>query len=92
MVSVKAVVTSGKKRTTGFRSNMGLDELLSDDDVHPKSVKATNEKLHNEDMCPSCGSTDTRDGPTFNYCDNDDCDVFSFKHPTYKVELDKIWD
>jgi len=86
------VVTFGKTRIIGFHSNMGLDELLADDDVHPKSVKATNEKLRNEDMCPGCGSKNTEDGVTFNYCKNGDCSVFAFRHPEYNTDLEEIWD
>lgn len=72
---------------------MGLDELLSDDkETHPKSVKATNEKLRDEDVCPSCGGNNVREGVTFDYCENNDCETFAFKHPQYEVDLDKLWD
>lgn len=70
---------------------MGLDELLSEDGVHPKSIKAANDKLKNEDVCPSCGSSDIEDGITFDNCKNDDCDVIMFNRPEYELDLYKIW-
>lgn len=74
---------------------MSLDDLISDDDggdVHPKSVKATNEKLRKDKMCPSCGSANTKEGITFDYCRNKDCNKHAFSHPQYEVDLDKKWD
>jgi len=60
--------------------------------VHPKSVKATNKKLRDKELCPSCGSDNTEEGQTFDYCKNDDCDTFAYRHPNYEVGLEKTWD
>ena len=73
---------------------MGLEKLISGGEtgVHPKSIKATHEKLRDEELCPVCGTENTEKGHTFNKCKNDDCDTFSYRHPEYEVNLEKIWD
>lgn len=73
---------------------MGVKDLISGggEKVHPKSIKATNEKLRREELCPDCGSENTEEGQIFRKCKNKDCETLSYRHPTYSVDLDKVWD
>lgn len=75
---------------------MGVEELLNDDNtdetVHPKSVKATNPKLRDGNVCPSCGSDNTEEGITFDRCKNSKCDTIMYRHNNFEVDLEKVWD
>lgn len=51
--------------------DMGLD-------VFKKPIKERIERLHNPDLCPTCGSSDTEKKEYYMRCNAGDCDVITY--------------
>ena len=65
---------------------MGLDSFKGGAEEEKSGIKWSKPKLHEEDVCPHCGSTDTEKVKYYWRCNADDCDVITYIHTDYTHE------